>query len=101
MVESLIVERIGSVAALTINREARRNALDDATLRLLRDALDAAARDGVAAVVLTGAGMRAFSAGSDLKELAAQSHAERLAHTDLGQRAADQIEELPCAVIAA
>src|SRR5215213_10035809 len=86
MTASLKVERHGAVVALTIDREARRNALDDATLWLLRDALEAAARDAVAAVVLTGAGTRAFSAGSDVKELAAQSHAERLAHTDLGQR---------------
>ena len=101
MVESLRVERDGGVVALTIAREARRNALDDATLVALRAALEAAARDGVAAVVLAGAGTKAFSAGSDLKELAAQTHAERLAHTALGQRLADQIEELPCAVIAA
>src|SRR3954470_804505 len=101
MTESLIVERVGSLAVLTINREARRNALDDATLRLLRDALDAAARDQVAAVVLTGAGTRAFSAGSDIKELAAASHAERLAHTALGQQVQEQMDDLPCPVIAA
>src|SRR4051794_22366845 len=102
MAESLRVERSGRVLVLTIDREARRNALDDATLKQLRDALEAAASDDeIAAVVLSGAGLKAFSAGSDIKELAAQPHAVRLAHTALGQQVADLMEEAPCAVIAA
>jgi enoyl-CoA hydratase len=102
MAESVKVEQSGSVVVLTINREARRNALNDEALYALREALErAAARDDVAAVVLTGAGLKAFSAGSDIKELAEQSAAQRLAHTALGQDLADLMEELPLPVIAA
>ena len=102
MAESLIVEQIDSVVVITVAREHRRNALDNATLLALRDALnDVAGRDELAAVVLAGAGLKAFSAGSDLKEMASQSPAGRLAHTALGQQVFDQIEELPCATIAA
>ncbi|MET2010750.1 enoyl-CoA hydratase/isomerase family protein [Microbacterium chocolatum] len=59
------------VATLTIDRREIHNALDAATLRELDEALDAlASRDDVAAIVITGAGDRAFVAGGDLTELA-------------------------------
>lgn len=58
------------VLTLTINRPARRNALDAATVTALHARLTAAAEDpGVRAVVLAGAG-GAFSAGADVKEVA-------------------------------
>ena len=55
------------VATITINRPERRNALDPATLNGLIEAFDRAGADPEArAVVLTGAGDRAFCAGADL-----------------------------------
>jgi enoyl-CoA hydratase len=67
------VGRRGAVAVLTIDRPEVRNALDHATLDSLAGHLRSMALDpGVRAVVLTGAGDRAFSAGLDLKALAAQ-----------------------------
>jgi enoyl-CoA hydratase len=101
MTEPLLVEIEGKVAVLTINRERSLNALDDATLFKLEAALEALADREVGAIVWTGAGERAFSAGSDIKELAVQTPAERLAHTDLGQRIAEQMEEHPAALIVA
>lgn len=66
---SLEVETIGSVRRLTLNRPARLNALDAALRRGLAEALGAAAADGgVRAVIITGAGDRAFCAGQDLNE---------------------------------
>lgn len=70
--ESVLVERDGSLAVVTLNRPARMNAVNDA----LRGALIAAlgrlnADTSVRAVVLTGAGGRAFCAGQDLDEAAA------------------------------
>lgn len=60
------VERDGPVARITIDRPARRNAVDLPTLAALRAAIDvAAADDAVRVVVLTGAG-DAFCAGADL-----------------------------------
>lgn len=56
----------GPAAWLTLNRPARRNALDGEMLDLLLAALDRAEADGVRAVVITGAGDQAFCAGADL-----------------------------------
>lgn len=58
------------VRTITIDREARRNALDRATLDELAAAFEAVGRDPeVRVVVLRGAGDRAFCAGADLGEL--------------------------------
>ncbi|OLL73477.1 Enoyl-CoA hydratase [Pseudonocardia sp. Ae168_Ps1] len=57
-----------SVARITLNRPDRMNALSHELLVELRTALEACDGDpGVRAVVLTGAGDRAFSAGADLR----------------------------------
>lgn len=65
---SVIEERTGAVAILTINRPEVRNALDQATLTALYDGIRTADTDpAVRAIILTGAGDRAFSAGMDLK----------------------------------
>ena len=101
MSDGLIVEIRDGIAALTISRERRRNALDDPTLFQLRDALQRARQSDVKVIVLTGAGTKAFSAGSDVKEMAEQNHEQRLAHTELGQQIAESIEQHPCPVIAA
>jgi enoyl-CoA hydratase/carnithine racemase len=62
------------VATLTINNPVKRNALAWGTLAELRDALSRAKADAdVHAVVLTGAGEQAFSAGADLSGLAGPS----------------------------
>ncbi len=56
-------------ATITINRPAVYNCLDLATLREFGAALeDAAWDDGVAVVVITGSGSRAFCTGADMKE---------------------------------
>ena len=55
------------VATLTIDREARRNALAPRTVDELSEAFSAAERDEAArVVVLTGAGEKAFCSGGDL-----------------------------------
>lgn len=59
----------GPVRELTLARPERLNALDDALLGELASELDRAVRDGVRALVLRGAGDRAFSAGYDLNAL--------------------------------
>ncbi len=67
----LTTERKGAIETWTIQGEARRNSLTMALLRELRARVDAAAGDRtLRAVVLTGAGERAFCAGADLKERA-------------------------------
>jgi enoyl-CoA hydratase/carnithine racemase len=70
MGEQLRYERVGAAAVLTIDRPERRNAVDDATARRFRQALDEfEADEGARVLVLTGAGGEAFCAGADLKAL--------------------------------
>lgn len=65
------IERDGAVAILTLNRPEAMNALSTAMRTALAEAVEAAAADdAVRALVLTGAGDRAFTAGLDLKEVA-------------------------------
>ena len=60
-------ERRGAALWLTIDREKRRNALNEAVLGALRAGVaDARIEDGIRAVVITGAG-KVFCAGGDLK----------------------------------
>jgi len=64
------VERDGPIAVVTLNRPEAMNALSRglrAELATVMRALDG--DEGIRAVVLTGAGTRAFTAGLDLKEL--------------------------------
>jgi enoyl-CoA hydratase/carnithine racemase len=63
-------ERLGAAAVLTIDRPRRRNAVDGATARLLRQGFEDFEADAAARVlVLTGAGGESFCAGADLKAL--------------------------------
>ena len=63
----VLVEKRGQVQWITINREERRNAMNDAVVFGIMDGLTAATNDpDCRAVVLTGAGDRAFCAGADL-----------------------------------
>jgi 2-(1,2-epoxy-1,2-dihydrophenyl)acetyl-CoA isomerase len=69
--ESVLIERQGAVALVTMNRPDNLNAID-ATMRhdLLWAAREVNSDDSVRLVVLTGAG-RGFGAGADLSEMAA------------------------------
>lgn len=66
----VLVERRGTVAIVTMNRPQAMNALSTALRAALADAFRTLDADPeIAAIVLTGAGDRAFTAGLDLKEL--------------------------------
>src|ERR1700744_1910168 len=63
-------ERVGAAVVLTIDRPERRNAVDAATARALREGLERfEADDGARVLILTGAGGEAFCAGADLKAM--------------------------------
>ena len=69
--EDIVYEKRDWVARVTINRPEAYNAYTTATLAELRDAFrDASHDDGVAVLVLTGAGDKAFCTGGDVKEYA-------------------------------
>jgi enoyl-CoA hydratase/carnithine racemase len=70
-VDEVVSERRGAVQILRINRPEARNALNPAVMRGLGEGLhDADADAAVRAVVVTGTGDRAFSAGMDLRAFA-------------------------------
>jgi enoyl-CoA hydratase len=70
MSSEVYYERQGAAAVLTIDRPQRRNAIDAATARGLRQGFDEfEADEGARVLVLTGAGGEAFCAGADLKAI--------------------------------
>jgi enoyl-CoA hydratase/carnithine racemase len=84
MTETVLYERDGHVALLTLNRPEALNAVNAALADELGALLErAAADDGVRAIVVTGAG-RAFCAGADLKEIAAGRSIAPTAHPEWG-----------------
>jgi enoyl-CoA hydratase/carnithine racemase len=96
---SLVIEE--KVAFVTIERDHRRNSLDNVAIEQFLGILSEVERSDVVAMVLTGQGSRAFCAGSDIKALASYSPEEAELHTRLFQTLAESIDELPCATIAA
>ena len=74
MPETILVDREGRVAILTINRPDKLNALSQQVRDEVLAALEAIADDdGIGAVVITGAGDKAFIAGADIAEFAGRS----------------------------
>lgn len=68
----ILYEVRGQCAIITINRPAHRNAMDTAASNQLRQSFaDFDADANLRVAILTGAGDKAFSAGRDLKEIAA------------------------------
>ena len=86
--EFILTERFDGVALVTLNRPDKLNALSFPLVRELDDALSEYEKDdGIKAVVLTGAGERAFSAGADIHELAGLSNDELATRGDVRGRA--------------
>jgi enoyl-CoA hydratase len=100
--DNLLVDRDGAVAIVTINRPRVLNALNTQTLdELRRVVLDLKQDDGVRAIIVTGAGDKAFVAGADINELAVLSPTAGREHALAGQHVFDLIENLGKPVIAA
>ena len=101
--QTILVEHAGPVATVTLNRPAVLNALN---LQML-DELSAAfaqlgADDALRAVILTGAGAKAFAAGADISELNALPDARAgEAQARKGQALTRALETLHVPVIAA
>jgi len=71
--ENILVDTRGAVGLITLNRPQALNALCDALVRELGQALDAfEADDAIGAIVLTGSD-KAFAAGADIKEMQSRS----------------------------
>ena len=72
--DNILVETQGAVGLIRLNRPKALNALCDALVREMGQALDAfEGDDAIGAVVITGSD-RAFAAGADIKEMAGRSY---------------------------
>ena len=101
--QNLEVNFKDKIAVVTINRPENLNALNSQTISELNNCfLDLESNPNVRAVVLTGAGNKAFVAGADIKEFADFSEEEGKALAQEGQeKLFNTIEQLTTPVIAA
>ena len=98
----LLVEEKGSTAILTLNRPQVQNAISKALAETIDRTLQAIGkRKDIRVVVITGAGDKAFSAGTDLKERRNLSADGKWEQAGALRRANDTIWNLPQPVIAA
>ncbi len=100
--ENLLLDNREGILWITMNRPAKLNALNRQTVAELDDAIAAAsADDGVLAIVITGAGEKAFVAGADIVELNGLGPIEARELATRGQAVFDRIERLNKPVVAA
>ena len=98
--ENILYEVQGPMGLITINRPAKHNAISLQTLEELHFAVDKAHMDDdVTAIVITGAGGRAFASGSDLSEVRHRDFKKAL--EPIVQGFAHKLEQSPKPTIAA
>lgn len=92
----------GTVAILTLDRPDALNTLSREVIAALTEHVATLASEGTArAVVVTGAGEKAFSAGADLSLMRNATPAQALATAEMGHALFDALVALPMPVIAA
>ncbi|HKX26295.1 MAG TPA: enoyl-CoA hydratase/isomerase family protein [Blastocatellia bacterium] len=100
--EPVRCERDGAAARVVIDREARHNMLDLATIGSLTRIFSELKDDPeIRVVILTGAGDRFFSEGADLEELSGLAPEAVASYVEAGQARAGLIEDLGKPVIGA
>jgi enoyl-CoA hydratase len=102
MYQHLLCATQGSITTITVNRPTVRNSLNAATVQELGAAFGRAKKDSaVRAVILTGAGDKAFAAGADISEIAELDEISGTEFSRRGQSVFDEIESLGKPTIAA
>jgi enoyl-CoA hydratase len=100
--ETLLYEKRNGIGYVTVNRPEKLNSLNHKVIEELSACFQALENDDeVRAVILTGAGEKAFVAGADISELAAQTPVEGKEYSLRGQKVLTLIENLGKPVIAA
>ena len=106
MTDLVLMQNTHGITLLTLNRTEKLNAIDYALIDRLQQRLDVVEKDDdIRAVILTGAGDRAFSAGADIYEFSASvrhgvDHAVR-EFVRRGQALTSRLEAFPKPVIVA
>src|SRR3954452_18930186 len=88
------MSRIDELALITLDRPEALNALSFGQIQDLNRMLDSIASSDARALVVTGAGDRAFSAGADIKELMGRTLVEQRAGAILGQSVLAKLDHL-------
>ena len=103
MADDLLIDIEDGVATVTLNRPAQRNALTFSMYEHLREFSEKAAAEGkLRAIIVTGAGDKAFAAGTDISEFhAVKTAADGLAYEAKIERVVSTFEALPIPTIAA
>ena len=98
----ILIEKSDRLAWLTLNRPEKLNALNNEVLQQLEGAITDLEQDPqVGAVIITGAGEKAFVAGADIAELKSLDTARARVQALRGQAVFQRIEAMPKPVIAA
>jgi len=99
---TLLLDNRDGIVTLTINRPEKLNALNGEAKKELRGAVESLGDDHtVSVVIITGAGDKAFVAGTDIEELTALERETGRAFSAGGQELFDRIQHLSKPVIAA
>ena len=99
---NVILEKDGRIAIVTINRPKALNALNSETLMEIDSVIGEIEKDDeILAVVLTGAGEKAFVAGADISEMKDMSTVQGRKFGILGNKVFRRLENLEKPVIAA
>ena len=103
MYQTILTHTEQGICTITLNRPEKMNALNKDLIQELGAALDAAKMDtSVQAVILTGAGEKAFVAGADITEFTELQSAGGKALASVGAALVfDKIEQFPKPIIAA
>jgi enoyl-CoA hydratase len=94
------LSHIDEVALITLDRPEALNALSFGQLHDLNRVLDSIATSNSRALLVTGSGDRAFSAGADIKELMGRNLVEQRAGAALGQAVLAKLDQLSMPSIA-
>ena len=87
-------------AVIRLNRPQALNALSFALIIDIGNAFDKVAKSSARALIVTGAGEKAFCAGADIKELQERPLAQQRAGAELGQAVFSKLDRLPMASVA-
>nr|WP_314557931.1 enoyl-CoA hydratase-related protein [uncultured Pseudomonas sp.] len=95
------ISQHGNCAVMTLNRPEKLNALSFALLKEIDEALDSVAALPVRALIVVGAGEKAFCAGADIEELRNRDLLSQKRGAELGQAVFAKLAALPFVSIAA
>ncbi len=100
--ETIILEEKGHICLITLNRPDKVNALNATLLTELQKALQFCANSELCrAIIITGAGPKAFAAGADIAQLHEQNAETGANFARFGQSIFTELEYLNKPVIAA